>query len=69
MPNVLIRGIPPALLRKIKEFARSEDLPIDQFILRMIEKQAKRAMAEEKKERERKAFRCIDEINEDNFWK
>lgn len=62
MANILLRGIPKTLHKEIEEIAHSENLSMNQLLLRLISEGLK---TKEKREREKEAFYRLNQIREE----
>ena len=68
MSDILIRGVSQRIHHEIQRRAASENLSVNQLLIRMIETGLKRVGSEEEKEaRQKKIFQRIREIREENF--
>ena len=66
MSNVLVRGLPRRVQERIQRYAHSQDLSVNQMLVRWIISMADHVEnQEEKEEREKEAFRRIREIREE----
>ena len=70
MSNVLVRGIPEKVRRRIDKMARQENLSSNQLMVRLITQAIEKADLErEEEERRSEAFRGIERLREKIYKK
>jgi flagellar biosynthesis component FlhA len=70
MGNMLVRGLPERIRRRLESFAESQNLSLNQTLLRLIEAGLQKEETEkEKEERRKEAFRRIRELREEIYRK
>ena len=70
MSDLLIRGIPRDIRNRIQLYADSQNLSVNQFVVRTLKQSIGQMETEkEKEERRKEAFRRIDEIREELYRK
>jgi len=70
MSNVLVRGLPEGIHRRIEKMAESQNLSINQLMVRFIIEGAEQAETEEKgRRRDEDAFKRLREFQERTWQK
>jgi len=70
MRNVLVRGLPEEVHRQFEKIAESQNLSVNQLMVRLLIEGMKRSKAEEEKRKEwGEAIQRLKEIREENYRK